>query len=462
MKIIRTTLFLSIFLYAGFVNAQQQLSMKEALQLAVDNYKTIKAKSYYAEASKAGVTQAKRDYLPNLSIGAQQDYGTINGQNGPLYSFGGLGVASSGLPLDHQNWNASFGALYLTNVNWDFFAFGRAKARIKTAEAVYERDNNDLQQEIFQQKVKVASAYLNLLAAQKLTESYRKNLSRADTFRHIVVTRVKNGLIAGVDSSQASAEVSGARITLTKAVDYEQEQAKNLAVLLNMQPQEFRLDSVFLSSIPKDILVSAGSTENHPLLKYYKSLVEISQNQTSYYRSFNYPAFTFVGVLQTRGSGFNNNYAADQTSFTQNYFDGVNPTRTNYLVGIGLTWNLTQPLRISQQVKAQRYISQGLQQEYDLTNQELNAQLTLSDTKIRNALQNYNEAPVQLKAASEAWIQKSVLYKNGLTNLVDVSQARYTLIRAETDRDIAYNNIWQALLLRAAASGDFNLFANEL
>jgi hypothetical protein len=54
------------------------------------------------------------------------------------------------------------------------------------------------------------------------------------------------------------------------------------------------------------------------------------------------------------------------------------------------------------------------------------------------------------------------MYKTGLSNLVDVTQARYALIRAETDRDIAYNNVWQALLLKAAAAGNFNLFINEL
>ncbi len=464
MKVIRSLFILFVLFYAGSeaVLSQQRLSLKDAIQTAVDNYKAIKAKAYYADASKAGIVQARRDFLPNLNLAAQQDYGTINGQNGPLYGFGGLAAASSGLPLDHQNWNASFGALYLTNINWDFFAFGRSKARIKTAETVARRDQNDLQQEIFQHKIKVSAAYLNLLAAQRLTESYRKNLNRADTFRHVVITRAKNGLIAGVDSSQANAEVSAARIALIKAQDFEQEQSQKLAVLLNLEPRDFVLDSLFITRVPAGILNSLQRTPgDHPLLQWYKSRIAVSDKQTEYYRTLNYPAFTFVGLLQTRGSGFYNNYSLDQGAYTGNYFDGIKPTRTNYLLGIGVTWNITQPLRISQQVKAQRFISRALQEEYELTSQELNAQLDLSDSKIKNALADYNEVPIQVKAASAAWLQKSVLYKNGLTNLVDVTQAGYALTRAETDRDIAYSNVWQALLLKAAASGDFNLFINE-
>ena len=103
----------------------------------------------------------------------------------------------------------------------------------------------------------------------------------------------------------------------------------------------------------------------------------------------------------------------------------------------------------------------GLQEEYTLIDQQLKDQLILSQTKIKNALDNFQEAPIQVQAASDAYLQKSVLYKNGLATIVDVTTAQYTLLRAETDRDIANNNVWQALLYKAAASGDFSLFFNE-
>src|SRR5690606_40539335 len=92
---------------------QQKLSLKEALELAINNYGSVKAKANYAKASFSSVEQAKRDYLPNLVLSAQQDYGTVNGQNGPLYGFGGYGVASSWLPRPNQDWDAVCGWLYL-------------------------------------------------------------------------------------------------------------------------------------------------------------------------------------------------------------------------------------------------------------------------------------------------------------------------------------------------------------
>ncbi|HKG67904.1 MAG TPA: hypothetical protein VKA92_03475, partial [Segetibacter sp.] len=88
-------------------------------------------------------------------------------------------------------------------------------------------------------------------------------------------------------------------------------------------------------------------------------------------------------------------------------------------------------------------------------------EMSLAGSRIKNALQNFYEVPVEVKAASDAYLQKSVLYKNGLTGIIDVTQALYTLNRAETDRDIAYNNVWQALLYKAAVSGDFGIFIKE-
>ena len=443
--------------------AQSVLTLPEAVQTAVQNYGTIKAKLNYAKASATAVTEAKREYLPNLTLGAEQIYGTVNGQNGPMYALNGLGTASTGPVTGNQNWNAGFGSLYLSNFNWDFFAFGKAKEKVKTAQAVAFQDNKDWQQEIFQQQIKVAAAYLNLVAAQRLTASWRENLDRSVTLKNVVVTRSKNGLNPGVDSAQANAEVANARISLTNAIDFQQQQSNLLAQLMGVPSQDFATDTLFISHVPLNVQDSSSfRLTNHPVLQWYQSRIALSQEQEKYERTFSYPTFSLVGVLQARGSGFNSDYAQNMHAYSTGYWNGTEPTLGNYLVGVGVTWNMTQPLRVAQQTKAQRLVTAGLQDEYLLADQQLEAQLALSKTKISNALDNYHQAPVQVKAAAQAYLQKTTLYGHGLTNLVDVTQAAYVLVRAETDSDIAYSNVWQALLLRAAAVGDFSVFMNKL
>ena len=154
-------------------------------------------------------------------------YGSANGTFGPLYPGKVLGASSSGPFFLKQNWNSAFGALYLANVNWDVFTFGRVRQSVNVAKAQVLQDTQDLEQEKFQHEVRVAGAYLNLLAAQRLRLSQQKNLDRANALRSVVVARTKNGLNAGVDSSLANAEVSNAKIALTNAFDFEKEQVAN-------------------------------------------------------------------------------------------------------------------------------------------------------------------------------------------------------------------------------------------
>lgn len=449
--------------FSSGVHAQQLLTLKQAVQTAITNYGTIRAKEAYANASKASVKQSVNDYLPDFNLSAQQDYGTVNGLNGPVYGYRGLNTAASGPALANQNWNAAFGSLYLANINWDFFSFGKAKEKIRVAKSVLSRDENDLAQERFQHEVKVAGAYLNLLAAQRLLRSWQNNLERATAIRNVVVQRALNGLIAGVDSSQANAELSSARIALTKAKDAEQEQANILARFMGVPAQPFTLDTVFITRIPSAAYDSV-QLNDHPLLKYYQSRIDLSEQQAKYYRTFGLPTFSVFGLIQGRGSGFEWNYGQlnqNLDHYSSNYWDGVQSMRGNYLLGLGMIWNLTTPLRIKHQVSSQHFISQALKEEYSLADQQLKAQLVLAGNRMKNALDNYREAPIQVKSASDAYIQKDVLYKNGLSNIVELTQALYIVNRSETDRDIAYTNVWQALLLKAAASGNFDLFLQE-
>ena len=456
------TIFLSLLF--GNQTRSQTLTLKEAVNSALNNYGTIKAKGSYLKASQASAKEASAAYLPNLNLAAQQAYGTANGQFGPVIAIGGLNAASSGPPFLSQNWNAAFGGLYLANISWEFFSFGRVRENVRVAEAQVLQETSDLDQEKFQQEVKVTGAYLNLLAAQRIKLSQQKNLDRASALRLVVLARTINGLNPGVDSSQANAEVSNAKIALTNAANYEAEQTGQLAQLMGIPYQLFILDTVFINRIPASLYASAPNNgDQHPVLKYYQSRINVSQQQEKYFDRFKYPVFSFVGVLQSRGSGFESNYSqVFPENFTHSYWNGVKPASSNYLLGIGVTWNLTNPIRVRQQVTAQEWTSRGLQNEYELVSQQIKTQLALADQKIKYAIANYNEAPIQMKAAGDAYTQKSVLYRNGLTNIVDVTQALYILNRAETDKDISNNNVWQALLLKAAASGDFGLFENEI
>lgn len=439
----------------------QPLTMTRAIELGLDNYGVIKSKTFQVESSRNSLSQARRDYVPNVVLAAQQVYGTVNGQNGPLYGFGGFAVSSSGLPLPEQNWNAGFGALYLANVNWEVYSFGRARGRVRVADAAVNIAEGDLAQEQFQHQVRVAAAYLNALGSGRITRAQQKNFERAQVIQKDIVARAKGGLRPGVDSAAANAEVAAAKIALLRAADFQQEQEQNLAFLIGVEAKDIKLDTTFVAFIPA--IPDYDSVDVvHPTINYFQTRFNQSLQQLKLGKSFYYPSINFAGIFQSRASGFEQTYAQDQSRYSRSYSSGIKPTISNYLIGLGLTWNLTTIYRTNAQTQALKYNTLSMEAELQLAKNQLKTQLEIAEAKLARAIQITDQVPIQVSSASDAYLQRSTLYKNGLSNLVDITQAMYLLNRAESDRDLAYINVWQALLLKAAATGDLSFFTNQL
>lgn len=459
----RAISFLVLLLLIQMVDAQPgPLLLSEAINTGLNNYQSIQAKRNYYNASTALIANTRNEYLPNVIGSIQQDFGTINGQFGPLAAYGAPGVSSSGPPYSSQSWHAAFGSSYLVSTNWEVFTFGRLTSKIKWYQAQANRDSADITQEQFVQSVRVASAYLNLLIAQRLIRTAQANVERVMIVQRSVLARTRSGLNAGVDSSIVNAEVSGARLALITAHDNELQVRSQLAQLMNVAPAEFVLDTTFFHHVPNELSSTADVSQN-PQVKFYQSRIGVGNQTANYIKKSIMPSLNVFGIFQTRGSGFDYDYSpASSNEFSKSYLKGITPKRMNYVAGVSLAWNFLSPKKISEQVRSQQFITQAYENEYDLVTTQLKAQLILADQRLQNSLLSFKEVPVQYKAASDAYLQKSVLYRNGLTNIIDLQQALYLLNRAETDMAVSYINVWQALLQKAAASGDFNLLLKQV
>ena len=146
----------------------QILHLEDALQRSVVSYDRIKSKKSIVSAAAQNTSFQKQQYLPDVTLAAQQSFGTINAQHGPMYAYGGLASAASSMPLAEQNWNAAFGSLYFANVNWNLFTFGRIKNQVELGQKKEQIASADLDQEIFNHQIKVSASYFNLLASQRI------------------------------------------------------------------------------------------------------------------------------------------------------------------------------------------------------------------------------------------------------------------------------------------------------
>ncbi|GGB01287.1 TolC family protein [Puia dinghuensis] len=442
--------------------ADSVLTLQEAIRIATVNYPQIKAAQHIANASALELKAAKQDGLPDFVVGVETAYGTLDGGNGLSNGVPGLITLTGGPATATQNWQTAFGALYLTNIDWNLYSFGLQRAHVAVARGQFEQDLQALARQVFQQQVRVAGAYLSLLAAIHVRMAMESNLSRTLQLRAVIVARTAGGLNPGVDSSIANAEVSNARLSLIDAQNFEQVQANQLSTQMGIRPRTFLVDTAASQTLPKDLITTpAPDVTANPNLRFLASEITTSNLFSSYIKKAGLPRLNLFAAGQDRGSGFGNTYATNPTDYSTSFVNGIEPYRANYLVGIGITWDFTDRFRTHSRAAAQQQRSAAFTNEYELEQNNLINQLTLSDQQIRNTLAKYRETPIQLQSAAQAYLQKEALYQNGLTNIVDVSQTLYLLNRAEIDRDIACNAVWQALLFKAGTIGDLTPFLQQ-
>ncbi|AZB10346.1 TolC family protein [Chryseobacterium sp. G0162] len=452
---------LILWLSCPALSFAQLTSLKDVLLRAEKNYQSIQKKEISIQASNERLKLQKTYYLPEITLMAQQSFGTINAQNGPMYNMGGSGFASTSMPLAEQNWNSGFGSLYLTNINWNVYTFGKLKTKENVETADTEIQKADLKQEIFQHQIKAAAAYFNLLVSQRLESVQLENHKRSEVIYSIAQARANSGLIPEVDASLAKAEMSNAQTAIINANDHVLEYNKKLSDLLAENFTDYQLDHYFSKNTPS-LIQETSSIDSHPTTLFIVQKINKSKQQEAYLHTSGLPSLSFFGAFQGRGSGFGWNYVQDNSAYSQSYLKGVGIDRMNYIVGLNLSWNLTDFYRNSSRVNEQKLITKTLDLDYQQLQQELYNQQNLSELKYKNALSKITESKIQLQAATDAFNQQKALYENGLTTIVDFTQALYLLNRAEINYEIAQNNSWQAVVLIAASTGDISMITKAI
>ena len=438
-------------------NPDKILSMTDALQIASASY-MIQSKTDYTRSSAESVQAAKKVALPDFILAAQTGYGTLNGMSGIVSGLQGVTTIATP-PNVSPNLNASFGGIYDVNVNMNVFSFGLQRAWVASARGQFEQDRADLRQTKFDVQTTVIGLYLNLLTAQRLRMVMQDNVDRTSQLRDIILARTINWLNPGVDSSIANAELSTARMSLIDAKNYEQSQASQLSVEMGVKQQFYILDTSFVTTLPKSIPVQDDiNLQLHPVLRYLDSKVINSDLMANYIHKTALPKVSFFAVGQERGSGFGSSFTTNPKDYSSNFFTGVDPVRANYLLGIGVTWNITDLTRVKSKVLSQRFISAAYKDDYNQAEIKFTDQVHFADQQISNALAKYKEVPTQLKSAEDAYNQKKALYENGLTNIVDVTQTLYFLNQAEAASNVACSAVWQALLYKTISAGDLSMF----
>lgn len=407
---------------------------------------------------QAQAAETRNNWLPNLKLNYQADYGTNNNVAGPYFGFGIIPSNSRGVRTDNNTTVASAN-VGVAALDWEIYNFGAYGAQNKVANSDIQVQQNQFAGSKYQLRAYTINNYLLLLRLENFLAIQSRNIQRNLEIRRSVQSLAKSGVRAGVDTSIAEAELSKARLNYIE---------------LNNQVKQVQLQLSAVSGIPYESIIpdtaaetslintSAGlqplniDTTNHPLINYYRSVYQNSlQREAMVKKSYN-PKVLLEGAVWGRGSSIDANDHFNSLS------SGWGFDRNNYLVGIGISYNLFDLRRKQLKLRTQRANTDYTLKKLQEQKEQLAISASQSNVELETAKQRLQEIPHQLKAATDGYRQKLSLYKNGLTDIIELNAALNILYRAETDyvqAKYAYSN---ALFQKAVTENQVNAVLNLL
>jgi len=317
---------------------------------------------------------------------------------------------------------------------------------------------NQFAESKYQLQAYTISNYLQLLRLQDFLGIQSRNIERNLEINRSIGSLARSGVRAGVDTSIAEAELSKARLNYIELNNQLKQVQLQLSSVSGIPYQSIvgdTTDEVTLIDQPSAYLFPADTT-NHPLINYYKSAYQNSLEREKLVKNLYNPKISLEAAAWGRGSSIDGagNYGALSNGYG---FD-----RGNYLVGIGISYNLfdlrRKQLKLRTQKASTNYAYKKLQEQQEL----LNVSANQADVEMQTSLDRLKEIPKQLKAANAGYRQKLSLYKNGLTDIIELDAALNILYRAETDYMQAKYDYANALFQKAITENQVSTVLNYL
>ncbi len=440
-------------------NAQQTspVTLKELLNMADQKAPTLITDSAAILIRQAQAAETRSNWLPNLRLSYQADIGTSNNTTGPYFGFGIIPSSSGGI----HNTNVTTAVadnLGIAALDWEIYNFGKYSAENKVANSDITVEQNQFAQSKYQLQAYTISNYLQLLRLQDFLSIQFRNIRRNEEIRRSIESLAKSGVRAGVDTSIAEAELSKARLNYIELNNQLKRVQLQLSAVSGLPYQTIVPDTsveALLISQPSAYLFQPDTT-NHPLINFYRSEYQNSLQREDLIKKLYNPKISLDAAAWGRGS------SVDASGQYNSLSTGYDFQRGNYLVGLSISYNIfdlrKRQLKLRTQKASTDYAYKKLQEQQQL----LSIDASQADVEMQTAIDRLKEIPNQLKAANDGYRQKLSLYKNGLTDIVELDAALNILYRAETDYMQAKYDYSNALFQKAITENQVNTVLNLL
>jgi outer membrane protein len=435
-----TTILLMIS--AVSARAQDEMSLKEAVRLALERNKSLQASGAGKKAAQSRVAEARAGFLPRVNYSE-----SWTRSNNPVFVFSSLltqhqfGEQNFQIgPLNRPDLLNNFQSL--VTADQTVYDAGQTKHAVRSGNLTNDiaSENHRLtEMEVIAAVIRaycgVALSAEQLNAASQATRSAEADLRRAETIRSAGMSTDVDVLsirvhMAGVQEQRIrrSADLDVARATLNEVVGLPLDTTHNLTTQL----ARASLQDSSLAESESSALVERAEA------RQAKLAVSLAENQVANARSNMLPQVVLRGAFE-----------ADR----QRFYDKGG---ANWLVSVGLRWNLFNGFSDKARIEETRSLLRRSEAEEERAGSTIRLQVRRAFADLHAAEQRIEVAKASVEEAEESLRIVQNRYAAGMSNVTDLLRNETAALEARTRYLAAIHDQRIAATMLELASGRLN------
>jgi len=420
-KLVTGFTFVAALGFANIVNAQQVITIQQAVENTLKNNLTIKQAQFSAAISEENLTQSKYALYPNLNA-------SVN----PNLTFG-RGLDQTTFQVTNQTSLYTSGNL---STNVDLFQGFTKINQIRQNKILLDADKSNIEKVKNDLILNVVNAYLQVLYNTDLERASKDQLdiARKTLARENALLDAGNKTLA--DVSQAKSQAATAELNLTNAQNALSISYLTLGQLMEMQPsQKFVVQAPLIDNIKTaSTTVSAEEIYNNALnifpdIKLASLRALASKQAIAVAKGAYSPSLSLGAGLNTSYSyQFNYNGLTPQASFA----DQIDQ-RLGQSIGMSLQIPIFNGFSARSSVRKAKITYQNNLVQEQLAKNNLNKVIFQATTDLKAAESRYTSTQNAFNAQKDAFYVVEQRYNVGLVNSLDYSTAQTNRNKAEID-----------------------------
>lgn len=395
-----------------------------------NNYNVLQAQRRI-EIARQSLRQARAGYFPSFSLQGGWNKARQSGMTGP--------VASNAV-------NSSYFDLGI-NMNWEIDIFGKVTARARESKAQYQATRAEYDAMMVSVGARIATAYFQVRALQAEIEVLDRHIASQKKVMEITKARFEAGLSSALDVAQSSTTYYSTLASITSLKTNEASAINSLAVLLGIFPSQLEPMIAETKPLPDYRHIVAVGVPME-LLRRRPDVAEAEYTLAQYAAAAGVAKKDFLPTVAINGSiGTSAHKGGDL--FTDRSF--------SYSIAPTLSWTIFDGLSREAGIEAAKQQLLAGIDNYNLTVLTAVQEAETAMASYSNDLQYIDYLNQVAEQAQKAFTLSVDLYKQGLTDFINVTNSQINLLQYSNELVVAHGQALADLVsLYQALGGGWN------